>query len=95
METIFTYIMHDGQSYKIGKSRDPKLRLNSLKTGNPHLKLYAYFYGDIEKLCHEKFFKHKIRNEWFDFSRKDMFNVYNFMCNNSNGPCLEDVYLNL
>lgn len=95
METIFTYIMYDGQSYKIGKSKDPKKRLNSFKTGNPNIKLYAYFYGDIEILCHQQFWKNRIKNEWFDFSRKDMHSVYNFMCNNSNGPCLDDIYMNL
>lgn len=77
--------MYDGRFYKIGKSKDPKKRLKEFQTANPSIELVSYYEGDIEILCHQKFWKNRIKNEWFNFNNEEFFKVLKFM--NLNTEC--------
>ncbi len=63
----FTYLMYDGNYYKIGESVNPKERLNSLKTANPSVKLLCYSKNVSEKEMHKLFKPYRYLGEWFMF----------------------------
>lgn len=71
----YTYLIHSNGIYKIGKSKDPKRRLQSLKTANPHVKLVAYGDGVKEKVLHNKYDNKRINGEWFRLNNKDVENI--------------------
>ena len=75
--------MYDGRFYKIGKSKHPEKRLKEFKTSNPYIELCSWYDGDIEILCHQKFWKNRIKNEWFKFNNKELDQVLRFMSLNS------------
>lgn len=77
--------MYDGRFYKIGKSKHPEKRLKEFKTANPSIDLVSYYEGDIEILCHQKFWKNRIKNEWFNFNNEEISRVLKFM--NANTEC--------
>ena len=58
---------------KIGRSKNPKKRLQQLQTGSPYkLKILTIVKGrgDLEKLLHERLkpYKQSCKGEWFDFN---------------------------
>ena len=61
-----TYLATDNRYYKIGKSENPNRRIESMKTGNPYIKLIGIIDGDIEKMLHKKYNHKKVIREWFD-----------------------------
>jgi len=67
-----TYLMFDGNLYKIGKSKNPENRLKQIKTGNPNCKLICYGYGATEELLHKRFCKKRIKLEWFNLNENDV-----------------------
>lgn len=61
--------------YKIGRSYDPKLRLNNMKTANPlglELCLIKRGYGDYEKNIHKIYEDYCVNNEWFEFKKDEI-----------------------
>lgn len=54
---------------KIGYSKDPRKRLNDLKTANPKVKLLSFKRGsmDLESKLHSYFNKYHQQREWFTF----------------------------
>lgn len=64
------YVMKSGNAYKIGVSKNPEKRLQTLATGNCDIELIytsrklsnAYF---IESFLHDKFSDSRINSEWF------------------------------
>lgn len=71
----FTYIMEDQahETVKIGKTtNEPELRLNSLRTANPSIKLLHVFpstqYSESE--LHQKFEDFRKDREWFFYAKK-------------------------
>mgnify|MGYP003606107058 FL=1 len=64
----FTYLMCDGNLYKIGTSKHPKTRLKELRTANPYIELICFGKGVTEKYLHEMFFQKRKKGEWFDLS---------------------------
>ena len=68
--TVYTYLMYDGNFYKIGKSKNPEIRLNQIKTGNPNCDLLCYSNKITEVELHTLFYNSNIGREWFDFKEK-------------------------
>lgn len=95
MKKQFTYLMYDGRHYKIGKSKDPIHRFRQLQTSNPFLELVSYYEGDIEILCHQTFWRNRVKNEWFKFDDKTFKLVIDFMSSKSNSTCYYSLYQNL
>lgn len=70
---IYTYIMSDkGDLLKIGKSNNVLKRLNSMKTSNPYIKIYATCEQNIEHILHNKFKAKRVIGEWFKLSKEDL-----------------------
>jgi hypothetical protein len=76
------YLICDGEHFKIGvttKTLDERLR--ELQTGNPdELFVCNYYVTDtpfkLETMLHNRYFCHKIKNEWFDV---DSYTVAHFV----------------
>lgn len=71
------YIIKSGNFYKIGVSRDVKMRLNALQTSSPaKLELETSFnipfYQEMEYFLHTKFSLKRKSGEWFSLSRNDI-----------------------
>lgn len=64
----FTYLMTDGNLYKIGQSVNPKKRLSTLRTGNPEIELITYGKGVSEKYLHDYLFSNRVKLEWFNLN---------------------------
>ena len=64
------YILKDNNTgyYKIGKSVNPKDRERTLQSEKPTIKMIKEFKTDIEKELHQKYFKQRIRGEWFNLN---------------------------
>lgn len=55
--------------YKIGESSNPKLRFNSIKTGNPYVTLLGASNLYSEKELHNKYSIYRFCGEWFEFPK--------------------------
>ena len=70
IEESYVYLAKDNRSnlFKIGYSKNPKSRINSLKTANLNIELIAYSHGsyETEKRLHEKFSAYRVDREWFN-----------------------------
>ncbi len=66
MEKIYTYLMFDGNLYKIGQTQNIKERLRAMYTANPYIQLIGYSDKVTEKELHNAFSKYRVRLEWFD-----------------------------
>jgi hypothetical protein len=69
-----TYLMWDTFRgyYKIGKSRDPKIREATLQAEVPSIELLHVIEDNIETYLHKKFDSKRLRGEWFDLSQSDI-----------------------
>lgn len=69
-----TYLMQDTFRgyYKIGKSKDPKVREGTLQAEVPTIELLHVIQSDIEIYLHKKFDSKRLRGEWFDLSEADV-----------------------
>jgi prophage antirepressor-like protein len=69
-----TYLMRDTLRgfYKIGKSKDPKIRETTLQAEVPTIELLHVIESDIENYLHKKFDSKRLRGEWFDLSKADV-----------------------
>lgn len=67
---IYTYLMYDGNFYKIGRSKDPEKRLGQIKTGNPACELICFSNKITEIELHVLFANSNVGREWFDFKEK-------------------------
>ena len=69
--TIYkTYIIKDYNTgfYKIGKSRNPRIREKTLQSENPNIEIVKVFNNDIEKLLHDSYKQYRLRGEWFNLN---------------------------
>jgi len=69
----YVYMIRSGECVKIGKSDDPRKRLDQMQTGNPQeLKLIGFWESEDackdEQRLHEIFAEGKERGEWFRVS---------------------------
>lgn len=87
---MFTYLIFDGKYYKIGKSKNPNLRIKSLKTANPKIKLIAFGEGVEEKDLHRRYKSKRIGLEWFKLHRKDVQNIIRLLNNQCAGITISD-----
>jgi hypothetical protein len=69
---MFTYLMFDGQYYKIGQSTQPEKRLKQIKTGNPSTELLCYGNAISEKYLHTRFYQNRIKGEWFYLNNEQL-----------------------
>lgn len=69
-----TYLIRDTFRgyYKIGKSKDPKVREGTLQAEVPTIELLYVIQDDIELYLHRKFNSKRIRGEWFELSEADV-----------------------
>ena len=69
-----TYLMRDTFRgyYKIGKSKDPKIRETTLQAEVPTIELLHVIERGIETYLHKKFNAKRIRGEWFNLSKADV-----------------------
>ena len=65
-----TYIMKDelNSLYKIGKSKNPKLRERTLQSEKPSIKIVKVFKNNIEKELHNQYKEFRVRGEWFNLN---------------------------
>lgn len=78
----YTYIMSDSSGmYKIGKSFDPKCRLDNLGIGNPTIKLDFIIKGNIENKLHKLFKNKRVKGEWFRLDKLDLEIIKNYKKN--------------
>jgi hypothetical protein len=70
-KNIKTYIMKDNHNnlYKIGKSKNPKIREKTLQSEKPSIKIIKIFDKNIENELHLKYNKNRIRGEWFNLNK--------------------------
>lgn len=74
-----TYLMKDNSNgaVKIGKSKTPGYREDTLMSQNPNITLVAICDNDVEKRLH-RMYKHKrIRGEWFSLDESDVYDIIN------------------
>ena len=68
---ISTYIIKDSTNnmYKIGKSKNPRVRESTLQSEKPTLNIVKVFNKDIEKKLHADYKEYRIRGEWFKLNK--------------------------
>ena len=66
MEKLYTYLMFDGNLYKIGQTKNIKERLSTMYTANPYIQLIGYSDKITEKELHSAFSKYRVKLEWFN-----------------------------
>ena len=89
----YTYLIYDGRYYKIGKSRNPRQRLQSLLTANPRCKLLGYGTGRTEQQLHEIFADCRVNREWFDLAPKQVKLISRLLSGTETGIDLKDCSL--
>lgn len=74
-----TYIIKEKSTglYKIGKSVDPQKRERTLLSQKPDLEIIKIFPDNIEIDLHRRFSKCRVRGEWFNLTKSQLF----FICN--------------
>jgi hypothetical protein len=77
MKETYCYLIEDIRdgSCKIGKSNDPQRRYNTLKTGNPSIKLIGVN-RLREDFLHKKYLQFRTTGEWFNFTEEIKKEVY-------------------
>lgn len=72
-----TYLIQDGEYYKIGRAFDVNKRLCNLTCSNIRLKIVSFGYADIEYDLHKIFEKKRIKREWFCLNDADVSFIIN------------------
>jgi hypothetical protein len=75
----YTYLMYDGNLYKIGKSKNPLTRLNQLKTSNPNLEIICFGNGIEEENLHSIYCKNRVQGEWFNLNNNQIIEIKNLI----------------
>jgi len=70
-QTDYTYLVYDGQRYKIGRSNFPVLRVNDLRTANPSCELLCFSKNVAECVLHYVFLEKRLAREWFLLNDRD------------------------
>lgn len=76
---MYVYLIFDPFSRltKIGKSKNPKVRLKQARIFNPKCELLFISMEHNESILHEKFIDKKINGEWFSLNKDDLFSITN------------------
>ena len=90
MKEQLTYLIFDGILYKIGKSINPEKRLKQIKTSNPNAKLICYGNAVTEKYMHDRFYRSRVKGEWFKLNDEQLRNAIRLIKNGEN-----NLYFNL
>jgi len=67
----YTYLAYSNDLYKIGKSKNPVKRIESMLTANPSIVLIAYGVGISEEDLHYEFKNKRFKREWFKLNIHD------------------------
>lgn len=83
----YVYILKNDRYYKIGKSRSPNERFESLQTASPHkierVQLYKInAYSHHERQLHEIFRTSNVLGEWFELIQEDLNLIHQYMLTN-------------
>lgn len=86
MNKGYIYIIEIDGYFKIGRTKDIKKRLVSIKTSNANkekvvLLLEVPYYKSAEKLLHFKFRRKRIKGEWFSLTKEDIEDIRNILIN--------------
>lgn len=73
----FIYYEEIKNKFKIGMSRNLKVRIDELNRGCPYeIKVYKYLncsnYREVEKWAHKHFEDYLIGHEWFEINKKQI-----------------------
>lgn len=75
----YVYLLYNEKNgyFKIGYSRNPMKREKTLQAEEPHIVLLNVWERDMsfEKALHKRFFKQKVRGEWFKFSFQELWEL--------------------
>lgn len=73
------YIAKAGNRIKIGFSIDPENRIESLKVGDPDIRLLAVYDGSVklEKKLHKILSHASLGHEWYEYSNELLLNIFN------------------
>jgi hypothetical protein len=73
------YLMIDKNTgyYKIGRSKNPKIRESTLQSEKPTIEMIFNIEGKVndEKVLHDMFSPKRIRGEWFDLNGSDIIQI--------------------
>lgn len=87
-DDTYTYIVSDGNYYKIGKSKNVKQRISSLKSANPNIGYLKSSLYVPEKYLHDLFNSKNYKLEWFNLSKNDLDIVFSLMSADSKEQAL-------
>lgn len=75
-----TYLIKNRRNgfYKIGRSKDPLKREQTLQSEEPDIVMVKTWDEDIESLLHNDYKEHRIRGEWFELSKAQV----KYICTN-------------
>ncbi len=78
----FLYLIIDERNglIKIGWSLKPLVRERTLQSEVPQIKLIKYFPANKfdETFLHDKYSDNRVRGEWFNLSKTDLQDIYNY-----------------
>ena len=88
MKEQLTYLMFDGVLYKIGKSINPENRFKQIKTSNPNVRLICYGNAVTEKYMHDRYYRSRVKGEWFKLNEEQLKNAIRLIKNGENNSLL-------
>lgn len=75
----YVYLIYNEQNnfFKIGYSKNPLKRKKTLQGQEPNIALLKVWEKDVsfEKFLHKKYYKNRIRGEWFEFSFQELWEL--------------------
>ena len=80
-DVMKTYLAKSGKLFKIGKSKNPLLRIQSMKTANPDIRLIAYGSSVDEETLHFRYRNQRVKGEWLKIRSRDVQNIIRLLVN--------------
>ncbi len=67
----YTYLIKNKRNnlYKIGRSKNPKLREKTLQSEEPNIIIVKTWHKDIERILHQDYKDFRVRGEWFKLNK--------------------------
>ena len=80
----YVYLIYSGGRSKIGISTEPDERIHTIKIDSPFPVFticVRYFYSakKVEKLLHKYYWEFRIKGEWFELTRDQIFECCDFL----------------
>lgn len=77
---VFTYLLYDGDYYKIGKSSQPDNRIHNLQTLNIRIIPVCYGLGVSEEFLHKRYAHRRVAGEWFELTKDEVGEIVAMIC---------------